>query len=233
MLLEMLRRKETIDYVVFFDSGWEFPQMLRHIEKVKKVVESYGIEFITLRPDKPFDYYMFDIQKKNNPVKGYSWCGYGGCRWGTRIKVDTIHRYFRNLPTHIHCIGIAADETERLQREKRDNVRFPLAEYGITEAECLQGCYDAGYDWEGLYEDLDRVSCRFCGMKNLKELRNIYWKMPDVWNELRDYQSRTYLPYRGKYGSIFDLEKRFELEREFESNGKKLRTKEFYDRLRQ
>ena len=39
MLLELIRRSEHIDEVVFFDTGWEFPQMLRHVEKIKKLVE--------------------------------------------------------------------------------------------------------------------------------------------------------------------------------------------------
>ena len=87
-------------------------------------------------------------------------------------------------------------------------------------------------DWEGLYEDLDRVSCKFCALKNLREIRNIYWKMPDVWNELRDYQTRTYFPYKGDGKSVFDLEVRFELEREFECQGKSIRNREFFDELK-
>ena len=64
MLLEMIRRKEHIDEVAFFDTGWEFPQMLRHIEKIKKLVEDNGITFTTLHPKRSFDYLMFD-----KPVK--------------------------------------------------------------------------------------------------------------------------------------------------------------------
>ena len=231
MLLEMIRRKEHIDEVVFFDSGWEFPQMLKHVEKVKELVEDLGITFTTLHPNNSFDYLMFDKPKKKGS-KGWSWCGYGGGRWGTREKITTIDNYFKNQGEYIQCIGIAFDEEERLLKEQNDNKRFPLVEYGFTEAECLQGCYSLGYDWEGLYEDLDRVSCKFCAYKNLKELRNIYWKMPDVWNELRDYQSRTHLPYKGEGKSVFDLEVRFNLEKEFESQGKSIRSKEFYKELK-
>lgn len=197
MLLEMIRRGEHIDEVVFFDTGWEFPQMLRHVEKIKKLVEDNGVTFTTLHPEKPFDYWMFEHPKKNGQ-KGWSWCGLYNARWGTRWKIDAIDNYFEHEPDHIQCVGIAVDETDRLEKERTGNKRFPLAEWGITEAECLSGCYSLGYDWEGLYEDLDRVSCKFCALKNLKELRNIYWKMPDVWSELRDYQSRTYFPYKGE-----------------------------------
>lgn len=232
MLLEMLRRGEHIDEVVFFDTGWEFPQMMTHVEKIKRLVEEEGVAFTTLHPEKPFDYWMFEHPKKNGEI-GWSWCGKNACRWGTDLKTRAIDNHFKREPEHIQCIGIAADEQYRLNRKnnKQSHMRHPLVEYGITEAECLAGCYAAGYDWGGLYEQLDRVSCRFCGLKNLKELRNIYWNMPDVWQELRDYQNRTYMPYRKDGRSIFDLEKRFELEKQFEAEGKSIRTKEFHECL--
>lgn len=196
MLLEMIRRGEHIDEVVFFDTGWEFPQMLRHVDRIKQLVESMGITFVTLYPETSFDYNMFDrpvCVGKPNEHTGYSWCGLKGCRWGTTLKLQTIDKYFKTEPDHIQCVG---------------------------------------YDWEGLYEDLDRVSCKFCALKNLKELRSIYWKMPDVWSELRDYQSRTYLPYKGEGKSVFDLKVRFELEKEFEAQGKSIRSKEFFTELK-
>ena len=177
---------------------------------------------------------MFEYEftkRDGTQSKGRSWCG-GRVRWGTLEKLKAIDSYFKNEPNHIQCVGIAADEVERLQKERRGNKRFPLAEWGITEAECLQGCYSLGYDWGGLYEDLDRVSCKICGMKNLKELRNIYSKMPDIWAELRDYQYRTNRPYKGEGASVFDLEVRFELEKEFEAAGKSIRNKEFFNELR-
>jgi 3'-phosphoadenosine 5'-phosphosulfate sulfotransferase (PAPS reductase)/FAD synthetase len=232
MLLEMIRRGEHIDEVVFFDTGWEYPQMLRHVAKIKRLVEEHGIVFTTLHPEKPFDYWMFE-HPKSNGGKGWSWCGKNNCRWGTTWKIDTINKHFATEPEHTQCVGIAADETGRLLKERKGNKRFPLAEWGITEAECLQGCYSLGYDWEGLYEQLDRVSCKFCGLKNLKELRNIHANMPDVWEELRDYQSRTHLPYRKEGWTIFDLEKRFALEKEFEAAGKSTRGREFHTALKQ
>lgn len=231
MILEMLRRNERIDEVVFFDTGWEFPQMYEHINKIRVVVESAGITFTTLQPSRSFDYMMFDKPVKNGQHWGYSWCGHKGCRWGTTLKTSTIDNYLKNEPDHIQCVGIAADEVDRLNKKRAINIRYPLAEYGITEAECLQGCFEAGYDWGGLYSQLDRVSCKFCGMKNLHELRNIHDNMPSVWLELRDYQKRTDRPYKGEGKSVFDLEKRFALEQEFESEGKSTRSRLFYKEL--
>lgn len=63
MLLEMIRRGERIDEVVFFDTGWEFPQMIDHVNRIKELCKNHGIAFTTLHPDKHFDYWMFEHEK--------------------------------------------------------------------------------------------------------------------------------------------------------------------------
>lgn len=229
LLLELIRRKYPLDEVVFFDTGWEFPVMYEHIEKCKKICEENGIAFVTLHPEKPFDYFMFDHITQSGK-KGYSWCG-GNCRWGTTFKTQALKNAQLNKGSVVY-IGIAADETARLEKERAEYNRFPLAEWGITEAECLKGCYDAGFDWGGMYEHLDRLSCKFCKNKNLKELRNIRKYYPDVWEELKDYQRRTDRPYKGEGKSVFDLEKRFELEDERTAAGLSITNREFHKELR-
>jgi hypothetical protein len=161
----------------------------------------------------------------------YSWCG-GNYRWGTTYKIQTLVKYSQQNKGSIVYIGIAADETARLEKERADFNRFPLVEWGITEAECLQGCYEAGFDWGGMYEHLDRLSCKFCKNKNLKELRNIRKHYPDVWEELKDCQRRTNRPYKGEGKSVFDLEKRFEFEEERLSQGLSITNKEFHTELK-
>ena len=84
----------------------------------------------------------------------------------------------------------------------------------------------------GLYELLDRVSCKFCGLKNLKELRNIYSYIPSVWHELEDYQRHTDRPYKGNDKSVFDLEVRFKLEDEFMAAGIPINGKAFFVELK-
>lgn len=231
LLLELIRRKYPLDEVVFFDTGWEFPVMYEHIEKCKKICEEHGIKFVTLYPEKTFDYFMFDHITKSGK-KGYSWCG-GNCRWGTTFKTQALDKNSQINKDSLVYIGIAADETERLEKERAEYKCFPLAEWGITEAECLQGCYNAGFDWGGMYEHLDRLSCKFCKNKNLKELRNIRKHYPDVWEELKDYQKRTNRPYKGEGQSVFDLERRFAFEDERTSAGLSITSKEFHQKLKE
>ena len=223
-----------LDEAVMFDTGWEFPQMYRHIEKMRLYFDAAGVKLTILKPKKSFDYLM--TQK---PVKergggqhyGYSWCGLKGCRWGTTKKTTALDNYSQQNSGAIVYIGIAADEVERLEKERKPFKRFPLAENGIKEADCLSGCYQRGFTWDGLYEKLDRVSCKYCALKNLKELRNIYFYMPDVWADLRERQTLTDKPYKGEEKSVFQLEVRFELEKERESKGLSTTNREFYSEL--
>ena len=101
LLLELIRRKYPLDEAVFFDTGWEFPVMYEHIEKCKKICEDNGIKFVTLHPERSFDYLMFDYKYKGrdgtNKV-GFSWCGGNGhCRWGTGEKIRTVDKYFKKM----------------------------------------------------------------------------------------------------------------------------------------
>jgi 3'-phosphoadenosine 5'-phosphosulfate sulfotransferase (PAPS reductase)/FAD synthetase len=222
LLLELIRRKYPLDEVVFFDTGWEFSVMYEHIEKCKKICEEHGIKFVTLHPPYDFD----ELFKK------YSWCG-GNCRWGTTYKTMALDKYFTENGGAVQYIGIAADETARLEIERAEYKCFPLAEWGIIEAECLKGCYDAGFDWGGMYEYLDRLSCKFCKNKNLKELRNIRKYYPEEWKELKEYQERTDRPYKGDGKSVFDLEKRFAFEDERIAQGLSITSREFHKELQE
>lgn len=237
----MIELGEHIDEVVCCDTFKEFPAMYRHIEKVRKVVEDAGIKFTMLKSEKSFDYYMFEhMPKRKNPalqgLKGLSWAG-SRSRWCTsKLKIDIVNRYFADLRKQynvIQCLGIAADEGYRLEREnnKGDNKRFPLVEWGWSEQDALNYCYKHGYDWEGLYELFDRVSCWCCPLQPLSELRILYENFPDLWGELKDMDNRTWRKFRADY-SVEELETRFNLEREFEAQDKSIKNKEFFNELK-
>lgn len=219
-----------LDEAVMFDTGWEFPQMYDHIEKMRVYFESHSVPLTILKPRYSFDFLMLEKEKVKRDtgavVKGNSWCG-GGCRWGTFIKQETLNRYCGG---NIIYIGFAADEQKRVLNLD-SNKRAPLAENGITESVCLAGCYERGYTYGGLYEKLDRVSCKFCTLKNLKELRNIYFDIPEVWDELRKKQRLTDKPYKGDGKSVFQLEARFEFEKERLSAELSITNREFYSLL--
>ena len=216
MLLMLIEKNYPLDEVVYFDTGMEFQAIYNIRDKIKPLLESKGIKYTELKPKCEFCYKMFDkpVKSKNGTTHyGYSWCG-GRCRWGTTEKLVVLEKYCKGA---VEYVGISVDETQRLIKERKGNKQFPLAEWGMTEKDCLQYCYDKGYNWleDGidLYSILDRVSCWCCANKNLKELKNYYLYLPKYWQKLKDLQSRTDRPFKNNKYTIFDLEAKFKQEK--------------------
>ena len=123
LLLELIRRGTPPDECVFFDTGWEVPQMYRHMDRLRALCEENGIEFTVLHPAKSFDYLMFEkpVREKTGGTHcGYSWCGARGIRWGTTEKTKALDQHNKG---NIVLIGIAADEPDRLTKERAKHSR--------------------------------------------------------------------------------------------------------------
>jgi len=215
MLLRLIEQHKPLDEVVFYDTGMEFEAIYKIRDKVKTLLSSKGIKFTELKPKCDFCYKMFEKvvnAGKSNEHKGYSWCG-GRCRWGTTEKLQALEKYSKNC---VEYVGIAIDEPKRLAKKRKGNKVFPLAEWGMTENDCLQYCYNKGYDWEEngvrLYDILNRVSCWCCANKNLKELKNYFLYLPKYWEMLKELQKQTDRPFKNNKYTIFDLEKKFKAE---------------------
>lgn len=217
MVLRLMEENRPLTNAVFFDTGMEFKAIYNILDKIEPEIRAYGAEFKVLKPENEFlvDMLLRPVNPGTEREKwGYDWCG-NLCRWRTSGKIGSINKYLTSLnDEYIQYIGIAADEPNRVKYE--NGKTYPLVEWGMTEAECLQYCYDRDYHWkEGdveLYSILDRVSCWCCANKNLKELRNMYHYLPRYWGLLKGLQSRIDRPFKNNTYTIFDLEKRFKEE---------------------
>lgn len=208
MLLKMLEENMQVDEIIYCDTYKEFPQMYKHIEKIKKYIkEKYNKEITTLKAEKDFDYYMFEHEKtrgKNKGKRGYGWSTML-CRWCTsNLKTNVINKYLKaKNEEYTEYIGIACDEPKRIKDKC-----YPLIDWGMTEKDCLHYCYERGFNWEGLYEHFDRVSCWCCPLKNLKELKTLYTHYPELWEELKEMDKKSYNQFRKDY-SVKELEEKF------------------------
>ena len=191
MLLKLMDLGEPLDEVVFFDTGMEFQAIYDTRDRAVPLLRRKGIHYTELRPRHPMGWSMFCRPVKKSGTStvhrhGYGWCG-GVCRWGTTEKQRALDNYSEAMRAVVY-VGIAADETARLEKEVKPYKRHPLAEWGTTEADCLAYCYDKGFAWTEddvpLYDVLDRVSCWCCRNKNLKELRAIHDYLPGYWERL-------------------------------------------------
>ena len=216
MLLVMLERGEPIHSVVFFDTGWEFPQMYEHIDKVEDYT---GIKIVKLRPKRPFKYWLLErpIVGRQGKNKGRLYRIGSGWpspmrRWCTREKVNALRQYQAKVPEAVDCIGIALDEAHRTAKRSlsKSGKRFPLIEWGITEKEALQYCYRHGFSWGGLYKIFNRVSCFCCPLQRMAELRKLRSYFPDLWAKMLEWdkQIKPNIGFKG-YKTVHDLERMF------------------------
>lgn len=245
MLLGMIERGMKIDCILFCDTGLEFPAMYDHIDKVERDI---GRSITRVRSPYTYEYLMFDaaIKRKNlddfiskfgRNYTGYGWPG-PRMRWCTsRLKDVPREQFLQRLRQKYDVkeyVGIAADEQYRLERSRNQspNHVHPLVDWGMTEDDCLRYCFKCGYDWGGLYQHFKRVSCWCCPLQSLEELRQLYQYYPDHWAKLKDWDKRTWRNFRADY-SVEELEVRFLLEKEWELDGNSIKSRTFFNTLRQ
>lgn len=201
---------KPIDEIIFCDTGKEFPEIYRHIDKIEKDIDR---PITRLIPEKSFDYWMFEHEKtkgKHIGKKGYGW-GDMRARWCTAyFKREVLNKYIKNKygNNYTEYVGIAYDEFNRYEKTQNGHKKYPLIEQKITEGMALKYCYDKGYDWDGLYTHFDRVSCWCCPLKNQRELYMLYSFYPELWAELKDMDSRAWNQFKRDY-SVQDLEDKF------------------------
>jgi 3'-phosphoadenosine 5'-phosphosulfate sulfotransferase (PAPS reductase)/FAD synthetase len=239
MLLMLMERKAPIADIVFFDGGWEFPQMHEHLKKLERFI---GRTITRLRPrlpigvvtkKTPFDWMFSEYPVTKRETRQVHIIGRGwpapNRRWCTGVKRNALkahllaltHREGVVLPLQ-QCIGFAADELQRLDGPtKRDGsyhvLRYPLVEWGVTEADALAYCKKRGFTWDGLYHHFDRVSCFCCPLQSLNDLKKLRCFYPVLWKRMLKMES--WLPENDKerrfnHSSVSGLEQRFSAEQE-------------------
>lgn len=211
MLLMMIEKKMPIDQIVFVDTGVEFPEMYDHLKKLSKYIKR---RIIRLKADKSFEDYL--LNHDSNGKKGYGWARHNA-RWCTsRLKTEVMQKYLKkygNLVVEYH--GIAFDEGHRInnnkRRKKKVEIRYPLYEWGMTEQDALQYCYNHGFDWGGLYEKMHRMSCWVCPLQSMNQLRVLYHDFPKLWDKLKEWDDKAWNKFRKDY-TVKELEDKFKEE---------------------
>jgi 3'-phosphoadenosine 5'-phosphosulfate sulfotransferase (PAPS reductase)/FAD synthetase len=217
MLLRLMEENYQVDDIVFFDTGWEFPDIIEHVQKVQDYI---GREITVLHPKNDFIYTMIEKPLKSGRT-GYGWPA-PRRRWCTAEKRDGIKKYTKQFGGAEQYIGFAADEVKRTgcgngcsgERVRGVTRLYPLIfDWDMDEAACLRYCYDRGFDWGGLYEHLSRVSCFCCPLQRIGGMRSIRKIRPELWAKMLKWDAAL-KDNRGFWGyhTVHDLDRRFAAE---------------------
>ena len=220
LVLGMYERGMQIDEVVAADEGMWWPEAYEVLHQIEQLT---GLKVTIIEPpeNKRFEYLMLETvitRGKRKGTKGYGWPTPLN-RWCTTFcKARPLDAHLKEKEAEgyrvISYIGIAADEAKRAEKEggiAKVEKRFPLIEWGMTEADCLQYCYDHGITFGGLYEHFNRLSCGCCPLQRISDARALYHYYPEKWERLKELDRLSRNQWKAGY-SVEQLEERFKKE---------------------
>lgn len=117
--------------------------------------------------------YMGNIQGFAN--RNAPWCN-------SQLKVAPLNKWSKKQGKYISIIGMAADETERIK--KSPNKIYPLADYGITEAEAFEICKENNLLSPAYDKGRQRLGCWFCHNQRIAYLKQLRAYYPEYWAKL-------------------------------------------------
>ena len=146
------------------------------------------------------------------------------CVINRECKIKPIHDYYKSYREDydiVQYVGIAADESKRLARLKKNQISL-LNKYGYTEKMAYRMCEKAGL-LSPIYENGTRGGCWFCMNAKLPQYIKIRRNHLEMWEDLRALSLTPNLcSYGFKYGkTLQEVEK--EMDRIEEINEKQIK----------
>jgi len=217
LLLEIIRQKLPLDYVVFCDikftkdiSG-EHPLMNEWIKKfaenkVNNLLYESGyecfVQHITYKKTFCEQFYTAKLRGKHIGDKyGFPYVVSAWCN--SRLKLEPIRNFISKLIKQNYCvyeyIGIALDEQKRLERyktlEKNNHKYITLADFNITEIQAMELVKQ--YDLlSPKYQKSFRGGCWFCPKQCMWDLYCLWNDYPDYFNYLEQMESDSHNTFK-------------------------------------
>lgn len=215
-----INRIVHVEVMATKDIPADLPEVIDWKQYADEIIfKRYGIQVEHIHSGRTFEELFYSIPKRRsyNAEKQGTIRGFPSlrCNWCSKeLKIEVMHRIGRNS---VQYIGIAADETER-HSQLTERVRSPLAEHGVSEAECMEICRNLGI-LAPTYLQSKRSGCWFCPFQPLEQLRLLRRQHPELWKLLLKWDLDSTIPFRRvgtkkRETTVADLDNRFQLEDE-------------------
>ena len=180
--------------LVFTDTGWEFPELYAHLDRIEAVTGRAITRIQSHRGSLP------DIIRLWRMMPGH------GARFCTReSKIEPFNRFLRDKAPAALCIGLRADEERTgntgVGLPEGISIRYPLREMGMTRGDVLTVCL--ARDLLPRYPIyMSRGGCVGCFYKRKSEVTAMVHLRPDVMDELQALEEEVQ-DRREKYAVLF------------------------------
>lgn len=198
---EAIERGEEPQYPVtgatFADTTFEMPELIDYIKMIEShIQEKYPHKDFTVKfvesPRSWEDWFYGEITRGNNkgkirgaPLRAYP------CYWAREAKVQPLREAQKEYD-YVY-IGIAADEAHRVGKaddpRNRQN-KYPLVEWGWSEADCMKYLDDLGLVNE-LYVNFNRLGCYHCIKQPLESWWALWRGYPDLWEKSKFWDKES------------------------------------------
>lgn len=225
MLIEVLKRKLPLDYVIFCDikfnneiSG-EHPLMADWIPIAeKRIKELFNIDIIHLTAKKNFYEQFYSVKEKGNHIGDRYGFPYTIGAWcNDRLKLGPISKFIRDLMrggvSVVEYIGIAKDEPKRLERYKQleteEHKYITLSDLNIDELQAMEICRQYGL-LSPKYKNSFRGGCWFCPKQSLPDLYQLYTNYPHLFKILEEMEKDSHNSFKPNR-TLKQIRERFEI----------------------
>lgn len=223
MLIEVLKRKLPLDYVIFCDirfskdiSG-EHPLMADWIPHAEKILlEEFGVKVEHLTYEKSFVEQFYTIKQRGNhigDIYGYPYIVGAWCN--DRLKMQPIRKFINTFIKQgydiVEYIGIAKDEPKRLERYNKistpTHTYITLADLNITEQQALEICKEHNL-LSPKYTNSFRGGCWFCPKQCNYDLYQLFRDYPSYFDMLINLEKDSPIAFKANK-SLLEYKKDF------------------------
>ena len=200
MVVKWLEMGERLDYVLFCDTGFEFPQMYEYIDKIEAYLKrNFKLDLTRLDSTQEMQKWAFEYPitrgEREGRLRGLP----------MRVQRDYCTRQTKIIPSREFIkskspqrfknsvlIGYTADEVARGRVSNLDyaTARYPLAEWGWNEKEVSEFLKARGI-MNPLYEKFERTGCFLCPKQNLRAFETLFKHYPQQWEFMKEWENKA------------------------------------------
>ena len=204
MLYKMKEQNMSIDEIIYAeimfdkDTPAEIPEHESWIKSyaIPKIKKDFGIDVKIVRSDFTYkELFSKSVtkgkrqgQNRGFPLLFGSWCH-------RDLKIAPIRQYLKKYKDYVQFIGIAFDETKRIDWELKQGNRMPLVDLGITEEEAFNICRENNI-LSPAYKNYHRLGCWFCHKQGNVALKKVIKSYPSLWQKILDLDDYSAIKFK-------------------------------------